>query len=38
MTAGLAASIAEGADLARQTLASGEPHRRLEALVAITND
>jgi len=37
MTAGLAATIAEGADLARQTLASGEPNRRLEALVAITN-
>jgi anthranilate phosphoribosyltransferase len=38
MTAGQADSIAEGADLARQTLASGEPHRRLEALVAISND
>jgi anthranilate phosphoribosyltransferase len=38
MTAGLAASLAEGADLARQALASGEPHRRLQALVAITND
>jgi anthranilate phosphoribosyltransferase len=38
MTAGLAASLAEGADLARQTLASGEPHRRLQALIAITND
>ena len=37
MTAGLAGTILEGADLARQTIASGEPHRRLEALVAITN-
>jgi anthranilate phosphoribosyltransferase len=37
MTAGLAADLIEGADLARQALASGEPHRRLEALVAITN-
>ena len=38
MTAGLAAGIAEGAELARQALASGEPNRRLEALIAITND
>jgi anthranilate phosphoribosyltransferase len=37
MTAGLAANIVEGVDLARQALASGEPHRRLDALVAITN-
>jgi len=37
MTAGLAETLREGADLARQTLASGEPHRRLEALVAISN-
>jgi anthranilate phosphoribosyltransferase len=37
MTAGLAADMAEGVDLARQALASGEPHRRLEALVAISN-
>jgi anthranilate phosphoribosyltransferase len=37
MTAGLAATIGDGADLARQAMASGEPHRRLEALVAITN-
>lgn len=38
LTAGLAETLTEGVDLARQALASGEPHRRLEALVAITND
>lgn len=37
MTAGLARDLAEGADVARQALASGEPYRRLDALVAITN-
>jgi len=37
MTAGLADTLAEAVDLARQALASGEPHRRLDALVAITN-
>ena len=38
MTADLAATLAEGTDLARQALASGQPYRRLEALVDITND
>jgi anthranilate phosphoribosyltransferase len=38
MTAGLAATLAEGADLARQALASGQPYQRLKALVDITND
>ena len=38
MTAGLAATLAEGTDLARQALASGEPYQRLKALVEITND
>jgi anthranilate phosphoribosyltransferase len=38
MTAGLAATLAEGTDLARQALASGEPYQRLKALVDITND
>jgi anthranilate phosphoribosyltransferase len=37
ITAGLAANLLEGVDLARQAIASGEPHRRLQALVAITN-
>jgi anthranilate phosphoribosyltransferase len=37
LTAGLAATLTEGADLARQALASGEPHRRLTALVEISN-
>jgi anthranilate phosphoribosyltransferase len=37
MTAGIAESLREGADLARQALASGEPHRRLQALVEISN-
>jgi anthranilate phosphoribosyltransferase len=37
MTAGLAADLADGAELARRTLASGEPFRRLEKLAAITN-
>jgi anthranilate phosphoribosyltransferase len=38
MTAGLARDLAEGADLARQALATSEPYRRLQALVALTND
>lgn len=36
-SAGLAGDIVEGVDLARQAIASGEPRRRLEALVAISN-
>lgn len=38
LTAGRAGSLAEGIDLARQAMSGGEPHRRLQALVAITND
>ncbi len=38
MTAGLARDLGEGAGLAHQALGSGEPFRRLQALVAITND
>jgi len=38
MTAGLASDLAEGVDLARQALASGQPYQRLKALVDITND
>ena len=37
MTAGLAETLSEGAALARDALASGEPARRLQALVDITN-
>lgn len=37
MTAGLADDLREGADLAHQALASGEPFRRLQALAAISN-
>ncbi|MBV9884101.1 MAG: anthranilate phosphoribosyltransferase [Sphingomonadaceae bacterium] len=36
-TAGKAATLADGATLALDTLASGAAHRRLEALVAISN-
>ena len=37
MTAGLARDLAEGANIARQVLATGEPFRRLQALVELTN-
>ena len=37
MTAGLADTLIEGTDLASQALARGEPFRRLEALVELTN-
>lgn len=37
MTASKAGSLKEGTDLARQAIASGEPYRRLQALVEITN-
>jgi anthranilate phosphoribosyltransferase len=38
MTAGLAETLTDGVDTARSVLASGEPFRRLEQLVAVTND
>lgn len=37
MTAGLAQDLTDGAGLARETLASGEPYRRLQALAEISN-
>jgi anthranilate phosphoribosyltransferase len=37
MVAGRAASLKDGVDIARQLLASGEPHRRLMALREITH-
>jgi anthranilate phosphoribosyltransferase len=37
VTAGLVGDLREGAEVARGTLASGEPFRRLEALVELTN-
>jgi anthranilate phosphoribosyltransferase len=37
LTAGKAATLGDGAALALDTLASGAPYRRLEALVAISN-
>jgi anthranilate phosphoribosyltransferase len=37
MTAGLAGDLREGVEIARGTLASGEPFRRLAALVELTN-
>ncbi len=37
MTAGLAVDLREGADLSLQALASGEPARRLQGLIEISN-